>query len=178
MIRLLSIPCLAVALSGCATAPPERTAAPRTVVEFEAGKVLHFDFNPESGVSTDSVRVPAAVAWAAVPQAYARYGLGTTAHAEARVVTSESRARRTLGGVRISQMLECGSPLGVKRADHYTVRLLLATRVDSVAPGLSVLRTRVQATGHDPAGNSNVVTCETKGYLEKAIADAVQELAK
>lgn len=178
MTRLISMPCLLASLAGCAAAAPERTAAPRTVVEMEAGKVLRWDFNPESGVSMDSLSVPATSAWLALPEAYARFGLGTTGHGGERVLSAEAKVRRTLGGVRLSRMVECGSPLGVKRADHYTITLSVATRVDSVAPGASMLRTRVQATGFDPVGNSNVVTCATTGFLESAIADEVQARAK
>lgn len=179
MNRATLIPCLCVAISACATPPPERTAAPHTAVELaETGTTIRFDFNPESGVSADSVRAPSASAWAAVPQAYARFGLGTTAHAAARVVTSRMNVRGTTGGVRLSRMLDCGASMGVPRAETFTINLSVATRVDSVAPAMTVLRTRVQASGHDPAVSSNRVQCATTGYLERQLATAVQELAR
>lgn len=178
MQRTTLIPCLIVALSACATPPPERTAALHTAIELEeTGTSLRFDFNPTSGVSVDSVRAPASNAWAALPRAYARFGLGTTAHASARVITSRMNLRRTTGGVKLSRMLDCGAAMGTPRADTYTIALSVATRVDSVAPATSVLRTRVQASGHDPSTSSHRIQCATTGYLEREIASEVQQLA-
>ncbi|HEU4747917.1 MAG TPA: hypothetical protein VFS56_05405 [Gemmatimonadaceae bacterium] len=166
-------------LAACATTAPEGTAAPHTAVELrEPGRTIRFDFNPESGVSSDSVRAPATSALAAVPGAYERFGLGATVHAAERVVTSRKNARGTTGGVRLSRMLDCGVSMGGSRAETLTLNLSVATRVDSVAPAVTVLRTRVQASGHDPAVSSNTVQCATTGYLEREIATAVQELAR
>ena len=177
MRHLYYIPCLLAVLPGCGSRSPERTSVSRAVVEYQHGRTIRYDFSPESGVSADSVRVPPSVAWRAMPEAYAKFELGITPDSNARVVTSTKKSRRTLAGTSLSRIVECGSPLGVKRADHYTVTLSVATLVDSVAPAVSVLRTRVQATAFDVAGNSNVVTCASTGHLEAAIADAVQKLA-
>ena len=177
--RVTLIPCLCVAISACATPPPERTAALHAAVELEeTGTTVRFDFNPESGVSADSVRAPSASAWAVVPQAYARFGLGTTAQAAARVVTSRMNVRGSTGGVRLSRMLDCGASMGVPRVETYTINLSVVTRVDSVAPAMTVLRTRVRATGHDPTVSSNSIQCASTGYLESQIATTVQELAR
>lgn len=165
----------------CATAPPDSTAASHATLEARdvpgTGN-LRFDFNPESGVSADSVRAPAAVVWGALSQAYSRFGLGTTSHAAARVVTSQSNVRRMIGGVRLSRMLDCGSAAGSPRADNYTIALSIASRADSVGPAVTVLRTRVQASGHDISVTSHQVQCNTTGYLERQIANAVQELVR
>lgn len=171
---------LAVVMA-CASAPPDSTAASHATLEARdvpgTGN-LRFDFNPESGVSADSVRAPAAVAWGVLSQAYARFGLGTTSHAAARVVTSQSNVRRMIGSVRLSRMLDCGSAAGSPRADSYTIALSVASRVDSVGPAATVLRTRVHASGHDVSVTSHPVQCSTTGYLERQIANAVQELVR
>lgn len=165
----------------CASAPPDSTAASHATLEARdvpgTGN-LRFDFNPESGVSADSVRAPAAVAWGVLSEAYARFGLGTTSHAAARVVTSQSNVRRMIGGVRLSRMLDCGSAAGSPRADNYTIALSVASRVDSVGPATTILRTRVHASGHDVSVTSHPVQCSTTGYLERQIANAVQELVR
>lgn len=178
MTRLVWISCVGAALAGCATAPPDRTVPPRAVVELEAGKVFRWDFSPDVVVSSDYLRVPATSAWLALPEVYAHFDLRPTGHAADRVVAAEVRVRRVIGGVRLSRIVDCGSALGVKRADHYTITLTVATRVDSMAREASVLRTRVQATGFDPEANSNTITCATTGFLERAIADEVQARAK
>lgn len=176
----LGAPLLAVVMA-CASAPPEGTAASHATLEARdvpgAGN-LRFDFNPESGVSADSIRAPAAAAWGVISEAYARFGLGTTSHAAARVVTSQSSIRRMIGGVRLSRMLDCGSAAGSPRADNYTIALSVASRVDSVGPAATVLRTRVHASGHDVSVTSHPVQCSTTGYLERQIANTVQELVR
>lgn len=181
MVRIGFGAILLVLTLGCASAPAEGTAATHATLEARdvpgAGN-LRFDFNPESGVSADSVRAPAVVAWRVLPQAYARFGLGTTSHAAARVVTSQSNVRRTIGGVRLSRMLDCGSAAGSPRADNYTIALSIASRVDSAGPAVAMLRTRVNAIGHDVSVTSHPVQCSTTGYLERQIANAVQELAR
>lgn len=171
---------LLLVLTACASAPPDRTATEHETLEAQGatGGSLRFDFNPESGVSVDSVRAPASVAWLALPQAYAKFGLGTTSHAAGRVVTSQSNVRRMIGGVRLSRMLDCGAAAGAPRADNYTINLFVATRVDSVGPASTVLRTRVQATGHDISVTSHPVQCSTTGYLERQIANETQALAR
>ncbi len=179
----MELACIVGFLSmGCSSAPVDRTAAGHSTIEAQAvdgtnAGTLRFDFNPESGVSADSVRAPASVSWRVLPQAYAKFGLGSTAHAAARVVTSQSNVRRMIGGVRLSRMLDCGNAMGSPRADNYTINLVVATRIDSVAPAAVILRTRVQATGHDIAVSSHTVQCTTTGNLERRIADAVQDLA-
>lgn len=178
MKRFPPVSCLLAVLAGCASPSPERTNVSRAVVEYTSGKTIRYDFSPESGVSADSVHAPASSAWRAIPEAYAQFELGVTPDSNSRVVTSTKRSRRTLGKTPLSRIVECGSPLGVKRADHFTVTLSVVTLVDSVAPAVSVLRTRVQATAYDVAGNSNVVTCATTGHLEAAIAGEVRRVAK
>lgn len=178
-VRCLLGGLLAVTLPACASAPPERTSAEHATLEAQGPtSSLRIDFNPQTGVSSDSVRAPASIAWLAVPQAYARFGLGTTTHAAARVITSQSNVRRMIGGVRLSRMLDCGSAAGSPRADNYTIALFVATRVDSVGPAATLLRTRVQATGHDISVSSHPVQCSSTGYLEREIANAVQQFAK
>lgn len=172
---------MAASAIGCSSAPAERTAAAHTTLEAQdvpGTGTMRFDFNPESGVSEDSVRAPASIAWATLPQAYAKFGLGTTAHAAVRVLTSQSNLRRTSGGVRLSRMLDCGTAMGSPRADNYTISLSVATRVDSAGPATAVLRTRVQATGHDISVASHSVQCSTTGYLEREIANTVQALIR
>lgn len=181
MLRIRFGAPLLVLLTACASAPAESTASSHATLEARdvpgAGN-LRFDFNPESGVSSDSVIGPASVAWRVLPQAYGRFGLGTTSHAGARVVTSQSSVRRMIGGVRLSRMLDCGSAAGSPRADNYTIALSVASRVDSVGPAATVLRTRVHATGHDVSVTSHPVQCSTTGYLERQLANAVQELIR
>ncbi len=172
------IPCVLGSFAACASAPTDRTTS-HAVVEAQAVTgTVRFDFDPEGRSSADNVRMPAANAWAALPQAYASLGLETVVHAAVRAVTSQSNVRRTLGGVRLSRMLDCGSAMGSPRADNYTISLFVETRVDSLGPAETVLRTRVQATGHDISVNSHSVQCSTSGHLEREIANTVQELAR
>jgi len=181
MLRKWLVASFLAVVMACASAPPDTTAASHSTLEARdvpgAGNI-RFDFNPESGVSADSVRAPASLAWSALPQAYARFGLGTTAYAAARVVTSQSNVRRMIGGVRLSRMLDCGSAAGSPRADNYTIALSVSSRVDSVGPAATVLRTRVHAIGHDVSVTSHPVQCSTTGYLERQLANAVQELVR
>lgn len=181
-MRLLKpVPCLLAAVTACAAPAPGAWPAPAPV-EIEmidaGGNSLRFDFMPERGVSADTIRGPARLAWGALPAAYAKFGLGVTSHRSARVVTSESSVRREIGDVRLSRMLACGSAMGSQRADTYTIRLAVATYVDSIGPATTILRTRVQATGRDASAGAPAVQCRTTGYLEQQIANAAQHLVR
>lgn len=136
---------------------------------------LRFDVDAELSASSDTVFLSARAAWETLPQSFARYELAVGGIDTAgRVLRSQVRVRRVLGGVRLSRIINCGSGAGGSKAEIYNVFLTVMTRVDSLSTVSSVLRTLVTATAHDPTVVGNRVECSSTGWLEPRLADEVQ----
>jgi hypothetical protein len=86
---------------------------------------------------------------------------------------------RELGGTPLSRYIECGNDMTGARADKYRVHLAIVSRIDSVAPDRSRLRSSVVAGAEDVMGNSMYpIPCGSTGALEARIADLVAGQAK
>lgn len=172
---------IGIALAGlgaCASAPdtgvPATTKRSRVDLDVNAG-TMRFDVDAERAASYDTIFLPPASAWETLPQSFARHALPVASVEPAtRTILSQARVRRELGKVRLSRIITCGSGLGLPKADNYNILLKVMTRVDSISPERSVLRTLVTAIGHDPTVVGNQVDCPSTGWLEPRLANDVQ----
>ena len=86
---------------------------------------------------------------------------------------------RELGGTPLSRYIECGNDMTGARADKYRVHLAIVSRIDSLGPDRSRLRSSVVAGAEDVMGNSMYpIPCGSTGALESRIADLVSGQAK
>jgi hypothetical protein len=86
---------------------------------------------------------------------------------------------RELGGTALSRYIECGRDMTGARADKYRVHLAIVSRLDSVGPEQSRLKSSVVAGAEDVMGNSMYpIPCGSTGTLEARIAELVSGQAK
>jgi hypothetical protein len=81
---------------------------------------------------------------------------------------------REVGGAPLSRFIECGNDMTGARADKYRVHLAIVSRIDSLGPERSRLRSSIVAGAEDVMGNSMVpIPCGSTGALESRIAELV-----
>jgi len=86
---------------------------------------------------------------------------------------------RNLGGSTLSRFIECGNDMTGPRADKYRVHLAIVSRIDSVSPDRSKVRSSIVAGAEDVMGNSSApIPCGSTGALESRIAELVASQAK
>ncbi len=85
------------------------------------------------------------------------------------------RAHRTLAGMAMQEVLDCGDKMGVLNAEVWDIQVNLQSYVKSDPGGGSQLFTRLSAVGHDPTvADRDWIPCESKSGLEARIADMVK----
>ena len=86
---------------------------------------------------------------------------------------------RSLGKSSLSEYIECGNDMTGSRADKYRVHFAVVSRIDSLGPGRSRIRSAVVAGAEDVLGSSVYpIPCGTTGRLESKITNFVVASAK
>ncbi|HET9982251.1 MAG TPA: hypothetical protein VFQ38_01635 [Longimicrobiales bacterium] len=94
------------------------------------------------------------------------------------VGTHAHRVRRTLNGVRLSQIFDCGTDLTGVIADNQQIRMDVEIGVAAAALNASTVSTRVHGIAYAVEGTStDPMRCGSKGYLERRILDDVKARA-
>lgn len=110
--------------------------------------------------------------WAKLPGAYESLGLPLSVKDDAafRLGNDQIKARRSLNGVQMRSIVDCGSDLNGEKAETYDIRLTIETTVGTTGSAdASEVTTTVSALGRSPNFGNNDITCSTKGELEKRI---------
>ena len=97
---------------------------------------------------------------------------GVTADLANRTLGGAVSAHRVFAGRPLSRFVNCGITVIGANADSYDVRLRLRTRVDSVSPSQTRMRTLLEATAASNGGAT--VHCSSSGALEESIATRVK----
>lgn len=183
-------------LTGCASAPPpgptpvEEPPAElrRDVIRGGAGQAGIVEFHPppnrarvlEFTATPDSL-------WPRVLVAYQALGLPLgEIDTNARTVgTSSQRLLGRLGGVRLSQYLDCGpGALGTSAADAYVVTLRATTSLSAApaagpaAVGRTTVRTLLTAVAKANATQGDAVDCVSTGALETRLVRLIDPAAR
>lgn len=128
---------------------------------------------------TVTVDVPLDKAWNALPAAYESVGIELARHDRtARLAGNPGfRARRTLGGTRISRYLDCGRAQGNPSADTYEVHFSVMTQLagDSAR---TIVTTTVDATARPVNFAGESVRCVSTGELEIRLVNGLSLQAK
>jgi hypothetical protein len=123
------------------------------------------------------VAMPAVAAFDALPDVYRKLGIASVAVIDTAggVYTVGARYLRIhglLGGVRLSNYLDCGSaPMHVP-ANSYDIVFSASTYVTPNGSG-SRLHTMVSADARDPMTNTPPVHCTSTGAFERKVAEMV-----
>ncbi|HEX8394684.1 MAG TPA: hypothetical protein VF665_20225 [Longimicrobium sp.] len=165
----------AVCLTGCAgmkstvSAPDEEL---RSVVRLHTARgVRDLELTRRTFDQPRFVRMQWDAGLAALPAVYEQLGIPSAAmlnQDDQLFGRRYMRTRHSLGGVRMSRYLNCGSTF-VAGPDTYELTLTVMTTLRPTGGG-SMVRTWVDATGRDPAGSgTQPVQCSSTGLLEREI---------
>jgi hypothetical protein len=180
MVRLGAAMLAGAALVGCATPPPPAQRTTREQISFDAGSGFDITLLRDESVSTDTVSRAPNLTWRGLVATYASLGLPILgADAPRRIIaTRHFRAHGAFAGERMSRWMDCGSSITGDIATSYEITMRLASVIDSLQTGQSVLHTAVNATAAATGGGTTPVHCRSLGGLEKRIAAGVRENAQ
>jgi hypothetical protein len=144
------------------------------------GGTLTLPLAEESTLGTISVGVPLQRAWEVLPAVYSKLGIppANILASEHMVANPEARVRRTIGGRRASLFLDCGSQLGERNADTYTIDLVVQTRLKAADAEHTAVSTQIDATARSASFAGNAVRCTSTGKLEEWIAEETEAQAR
>jgi hypothetical protein len=126
--------------------------------------------------ATTEVPAPPERVWAMLPEIFQEIGIGGGVIDPAGFVYGqrELSVRRRLGSIPLSQLVECGTNLGMPNANSYTVTLSVVTQLQRTTPEKTGVLSIVQATARQPGNSQQSVVCTSTTELERRIANAVK----
>lgn len=174
-MRLTLFAILGLAACGGGAVPQRSTATVVLPPTIPTGASTTVEVAMADEAGGHLVRIPAAAdsVWAVLPDILAVHGVPVDhVDADARVLgTRRMVATRTLGGRRLSQLVDCGhNAFGEAVADGSRVELAVTSRVTATGDGSQVV-TAIAAMAR-PAGSAGV-RCVTRGVLERTINAAL-----
>lgn len=173
----------AALLAACASAPPNsQTDQERVRLEgapHQNSVLLDVDTRAHDVRQSNDVLVPAVAAFDALPDIYRKLGIASvavidTAGGVYTVGARNLRIHGSLGGVRLSNYIDCGSATMHTPANSYDIVFSASTYVTPAASG-STLHTMVTADARDPMANTPPVRCTSTGNFEQKVAQLVSE---
>lgn len=173
MTRLLS-PFLVATLAACASGSGSGPVAARPVPELSVPG-LHGTPDPNSAVPSSTTQFAAApdAVWDALVKVYAGLGLPVTGvNTGGRVLDSVDQRLRSVGGRRLSDLVDCGGSYG--SASSYDIYLTVRTQLKAGESGGTLSSTQVTASARPPTGSSRI-QCASSGGLEQMIAAKLRE---
>ena len=125
--------------------------------------------------------VPAAPTkvWEALRGVYDSLGIAvaTTDLSNRTIGNRNLQIRRTLGGVRLSKYIDCGSPQTRPSADFYDVNLSVFTQLFPQDSANTKVVTTVDAMAKPVSFTREYVRCATTGEIEEKISNMLKERA-
>lgn len=168
---------MSIVASGCGG--PGTGASPArgpgsSVVETSTGATVRLE--SDRATSQTTVAADAERVWAVLPSVYEEMGIPAgVLDADRRTFGTERFTRTRIAGRRTEEYARCASSAsGPSSVTAYRIRLWIATEVEAVTPGASLLRTRVTGSATPMEGTSTSASrCVSTGELEHEIATRV-----
>ncbi len=128
-------------------------------------------------VMTSTILAPLDSVWKALPGVFLELGVepGTIDQQKHVISNTSFKARRTLGGTRLSKYLDCGSSVVGPNADQMVVTISLTVQAVRDSVEISTLRTQVTAYARSESTSDPAVHCGSTGGLEARIARMVHD---
>ena len=176
-IRIIAL----LAVAGCASTadPNDRNVTPeRVMIGRDGYQVADVTITREDYVPDTRLPTSRAALWALLPSVYDEVGLPAPSVDEATwtVLVQNHGVMRTLGGQRMSSLLECGRGMTGAYADTHRIRLTVRTWLEAAGSSTDV-KTRVVAEASSVEGTAGTIACSSRGQLEARIAAALKEAA-
>ena len=178
----------AAAIAACATkgvstegsAPAvTSTVQPR---ELEvSGMTYNLSSVEDRDVMVKTILAPVDSVWRVLPGVFLELGVqpGTIDPVKYVISNTSFKARRTLGGTRLSRYFDCGTSVVGPNADQMAITISLTVQVVRDSSAISTMRTQVNAFGISEGVSGVAVHCGSTGGLEARVARMVtDELAR
>ncbi len=126
----------------------------------------------EAVASSSVVDLSPDKAFAALESAYIALGIPISEKlpAKRQLGNPAFRARRKLGDLQLTKLVDCGGDSGMPNAETYILTLSISSVVSANAAGGSVVQTVLEGDGKNPLTNAATnVRCGSLGELEKRI---------
>jgi hypothetical protein len=121
-------------------------------------------------VETDSV-------WRVLPEVYERLAIPvTTLDPAQRLIGNRGYGARHLEDNPLSRYLDCGRGMGPAYADHYSVTLLVITRLSPATGGSTIIETTIDGSAKPRDVGGSPQHCVSKGRLELRVAELAVEM--
>ncbi len=179
---LMTAVVLAVTAAGCASGSgggtdddrsplPEQT---RTVVRVAGYQPVEI-FN-EAGLGVRTLEMPAETVWGVVGGVYAQMEIPVEqADPRAMQIGTQGYSARRIERDRMNTFVDCGADLAGPLANQYEITLAVVTRLTAKDPENTEIVTMVDGYGRPRAVSGNVIHCQSRGELEKRIAQRIAE---
>lgn len=127
-------------------------------------------------ISRDTLAVPAADAWAALPGVYRELGVPIQGRGRDKMILGNTgfKAYRDLGGERLSAYIRCGMNISGSMADQYEIRMAVLTQLEDLGDRTAV-HSHVDASAKPQSVMGDVVNCTTVGRLEERIVQLLRK---
>jgi hypothetical protein len=170
-------------LAGCGTTQSrtglrDGSLVPRRIVADGSGVLI--DLPAEVSVNTTELPGTPQRIFPLVAAAYDELGIPieTLQTASFMLGNTSFRARRSIGGIDMTRIVDCGSTNTGQRAASNTITFNIITQVRAVDPSKVAIETSLTAIARSIDGaSSNPVNCSTLGALEQRITAEVQRRA-
>jgi hypothetical protein len=170
---------LTLGVWACAPAsPPTRTADQPVVYDVPAARgTMHL--TRDDGVVSGRLEAAPERVWSYLPAVYVELGIEaedlTLFDPVARRIGIHDYRTRRLGGQRLSRLLDCGPSMGTPKADNGQARVDLETWLEPEEGGTRV-RVRFEGRVRDTGTSSGVVSCPSKGEIERDLTARLSRL--
>jgi hypothetical protein len=164
--------------TACASSGNTEVTNSRTRVSNtnSSARIVDVDLHNTETAAEQDVAVSAARALDALPVAYAKLGIKdavvSTPGGIRTIGVRNLRLHGSLGGVRLSAYIDCGSGSMYNPATSYDVNFSATTHV-TPREGGATLHTLVTADARDPMSNAPSLHCSSTGTFERKIAQLV-----
>jgi len=163
--------------SGTGAAPPTVTTTATTRTLDAPGAKIDLSTNEEHNVIQSSILSPVDTVWKVLPGVFLELDVepntvDPTTHV---IANTQFTVRRSLGGVKLSRYVDCGTNITGAAADQMQVTMSLTVQALGDSGNVTTLRTQVEAHGVAEGTSGVQVTCATTGALEARVARMVND---
>lgn len=169
---------LAAAAGGCASGSggerepiPEQTRTVMRVAGYQPIEITN-----EAGLGVRTIEVAAETVWGVVGGVYAQLDIPVEqSDPRAMQIGNPGYTARRVERDRMNTFVDCGHDLAGPLANQYDITLAVATRLAAKGPESTQIVTMVDAYGRPRAVSGNTIHCQSRGELEKRIAQRIAE---
>lgn len=179
---LMTAAFLAVTAAGCASGSGGGSDDDRAPLPEQRRNVLRVaGYQPveiynEAGVGVRTLEMAAATVWGVVGGVYAQMEIPVEqADPRAMQLGTPGYSARRIERDRMNAFIDCGSDLAGPLANQYDITLAVMTRLTAKGPESTEILTMVDAYGRPRAVSGNPIHCQSRGELEKRIAQRIAE---